>query len=171
MRPFVAFVLAPIPAVALLVGVKFFYPMIMSDRYSPLDYLSSAIFQLTTVFAAGLILSYLIIGMIAFPIYLFLRSKKIESALVTIAIAALLASLMAAPIVIDMMSMTEWGTKNPFPSGPCAGYTGVYFTICIFMEVLIDFAFLALCGAISGATFWLIYKKRDRHAPRRANTD
>ena len=100
-----------------------------------------------------------------------MKSRNLIIALVTIVIAALLALPLPTLVVFDKLSTTEWGTKNPFPFGPCAGYTGGPFMICTFVEVLIVIAVFAASGAIAGATFWLIYKKKDRYERRRTIAD
>lgn len=170
MRALTAFVLAPIPGAIFFVAMMALLDFIEGAN-SPAGY--EPIATRTLIFSGfgSVIYAYWMIGFVAFPIFLFLRSKNVETALLTIVIAALLAFPAASLMVFDKLSTTDWGTKNPFPFGPCAGYTGGSFMICTFVELLIVIAVFAASGAIAGATFWLIYKKKDRHKCRRAITD
>lgn len=170
MRTFAAFALAPIPGAIFFVAMSVLLNFIEGSN-GPAGY--EPIATRTLIFSGfgSVIYAYWMIGFVAFPIFLFLRSKNVENALLTIVIAALLALPAASLMVFDKLSTTDWGTKNPFSFGPCAGYTGGSFMICTFVEVLIVIAVFAASGAIAGATFWLIYKKKDRHERHRAITN
>ncbi len=165
MRALKAVVLAPIPAVILQVCVSFIHPMmspLLVVSFVPLP-LASSLGYLSAVVVIWLFYAYAIIGLLALPLYRFLRSKNIENARVTIIIGALLAFLIEFIQLVLLFLFFFGVSESESWDAAWSEYLDSVLTARNIIWMSKTMALSALWGAICGATFWQVYKNPHRY--------
>ena len=108
MRALKAFLIAPVPAVIVfllwLFGPEIFYGDVNT---SPETFRSQFLFFLS----ASLVVAYALVVLFGVPLYLILRALRIENALVTILLAALVgAGFQLVPELLRILTVSEGST-------------------------------------------------------------
>lgn len=163
MRALKAFLLAPIPSILLFVFVTFLPSLISGSFIGGLQTLRA---QLIFVLSFGVIISYAAIIILGAPAFIVLRMIKVESALLTICIAATIGALVIISPEVYRVASISAGSTHSFRTGSCESIVDNVRTACGYANLLQNAGYFAGLGALAGATFWYVYTNTDKFSLR-----
>ncbi len=153
MRTVIAFLIAPIIPIIVLITYSV-VPYTLAVNLPPIT-------AIVTTFVVGLLLSYILILVMAVPLFLILRKLRVFNPAIIIISAAVIASMIEIiPYVFDIITFDPDSTsKSSLSFRGCQIIVDNVRTRCGYAVLFQNMAELALGGALAGMIFWLVYRR------------